>query len=89
VSTESLALTAADALALALHLSLPALGACLAAGLIVGFLQSATQTQDASIGFLPKLAAVSGALLLTRAVAGEQLMQFCSQVLRHIASVAH
>ena len=89
MTTDSLTVVAADALALALRLSLPALGACLAAGLVVGFLQSATQTQDSSIGFLPKLAAVSGALLLTRAVAGEQLLHFCSQVLRHIASVAH
>lgn len=88
MDSASLTQLGADALALALRLALPALGACLLAGVVVGFVQGATRAQDASLGFLPKLAAVSGALLLSRAFLGHELSVFCAQIFQHIAAVS-
>jgi len=40
----------------------PILGAALAVGLFIGILQAATQIQEMTLSFIPKLAAVAGVL---------------------------
>ncbi|MDH5675412.1 MAG: flagellar biosynthetic protein FliQ [Myxococcales bacterium] len=67
---------ASEALALSLWLSAPVLGACLVMGLLSGLLQGATQVQDASLGFVPKLAAAAAALLLGGGWMAHQLVSF-------------
>ncbi|MEM9194452.1 MAG: flagellar biosynthetic protein FliQ [Myxococcota bacterium] len=73
---DQLGLLATEALSLALLLSAPVLGASLGAGLIMGMLQTATQVQDHSLTFVPKVAAVGAALLLGGAWMGSELLSF-------------
>ncbi len=42
----------------------PILGAALAVGLFIGILQAATQIQEMTLSFIPKLAAVAAVLFL-------------------------
>jgi flagellar biosynthesis protein FliQ len=58
-----------QALLLALTLSLPVLAVALLASLLMGFVQSLTQVQDASLSHLPRLVAVG----LVLAWAGPQM----------------
>lgn len=64
------------ALWLSIALSAPLVGLALAVGLLVGLLQAATQIQEFTLSFAPK---VIGVLLLLSLLApwiGEQLVQF-------------
>ena len=79
---------AADALRLALTLSLPALAASLAIGLALALFELITQGQDANLSFVPRLLAVSLILFATRELLSSQLLSFTSDVFRSIALVA-
>jgi flagellar biosynthetic protein FliQ len=50
---------------LATKLAAPVLGVSLAIGLFIGLIQSATQLQEQTLAFVPKLAAVAIVLVLT------------------------
>lgn len=76
------------ALRLSLSLALPMLLAALVVGGLVAFFQAATQAQDASIGFVPKLCAVGLAIFLSAGSASQQLQQFATRVFSSIAEVA-
>ena len=65
-----------EAILLALALSGPPLLAALAVGLATGVLQAATQVQEPSVGVLPRVAAVLGALLLAGPWIGARLVRF-------------
>jgi flagellar biosynthesis protein FliQ len=54
---------AQSAILLALQISMPLLGISLAVGLAVSIVQAATQIQESSLSFIPKLLAMVGALL--------------------------
>ena len=56
---------ATEALALVLVLSLPVVGAALGVGLVVGILSTATQVQEQSLTYVPKLVAITLVLALT------------------------
>lgn len=73
-----------QALELAFWLSLPALLASLLAGAVSGLFQGATQVQDPALGFVPRLLAVSAALLASSAWMSERLLSFAAQVLREL-----
>ena len=51
-----------EALWLAVLLAGPMLGAALAVGLFISVIQAATQIQEMTLSFIPKLAAVAGVL---------------------------
>ncbi len=53
-----------DALWMTVLLAGPLLGAALAVGLLVGILQAATQIQEMTLSFIPKLLAVVVALFI-------------------------
>lgn len=89
MNDAALALLASDALYLALRVAAPAVIACVVAALLIGLFQASAQSHDPSVGFVPKLAAVAAALLLSRAFMGDELMQFSAQVFQHVAQVAH
>jgi flagellar biosynthetic protein FliQ len=50
---------AVQAILLATKLAAPILGVALAVGLLIGLLQSATQLQEQTLSFVPKLAGVA------------------------------
>jgi flagellar biosynthetic protein FliQ len=66
------------ALQLALLIAAPALCASALAGLLTGLVQSATQVQDPALSFVPRLLAVSAALLLAGAWMIGELVAFTS-----------
>jgi type III secretion HrpO family protein len=82
---DGIAHFAIEALALTLLLSAPALGAAFAVGLVSGLLQTATQLQDATLSFVPRLLAVAGALVLGGAWMGAQLLEFTRQLWTNLA----
>lgn len=58
------ALAGREALWVGLQIGGPLLGLMLAAGLAVAVLQALTQVNEATLGFLPKVAVLAAALLL-------------------------
>ncbi len=70
---------AREALVLVLVISAPPLGAALAVGLVTGVLQAATQVQEQSIGVVPRLAAVLGALAVAAPWIGARAVRFAAE----------
>ena len=71
-------------LLLVLMLSLPALIAGAAVGVIVGLFGAATQINDATLTFLPKLVAVALVIVIFGAWGGQTLVRFASELWRAI-----
>ena len=65
-----------EGLLLALLVSAPPLLASLLVGFIVGIVQAATQIQDQTLAFVPKLVVVVATLLALGPVLGTQLVRF-------------
>lgn len=70
-----------EALVVALLVSGPPLGAALLVGAVTGVLQAATQVQEPSIGVVPRLAAVLGALALAAPWIGARVARFAAECL--------
>lgn len=81
---SELSLLLGEALSLALVVSAPALGAALAVGAIVAFLQAATQVQDPTLSFVPRVAAVAAALVASGAWMAERLVAYTGELWRHL-----
>lgn len=81
---EQLTHHVAEALQLALWLSLPALAAAVVAGLASGLMQAATQVQDPALSFVPRLLAVSAALIAGGTVMQAKLVAFAGALLREL-----
>lgn len=77
-----------EALLLALLVSAPPLGAALVVGTVTGVLQAATQVQEQSLGVVPRLAAVLGALALTAPWIGARVVRFAAACLELVPRVA-
>jgi flagellar biosynthesis protein FliQ len=73
-----------EALFLAVLLSAPAVLAALLVGLLVGALQAATQIQEPTLTFAPKLVAVLVALAVSGPWIGHQLVNFSRGLLELI-----
>lgn len=80
-SLDRLTLLGQDALWLALVVSLPAVAVAALVGLVVAALQAATQIQDATISHLPRLLAVTLALILVGPWMGAQIAAFAARAL--------
>lgn len=78
-SLDRLTLLGQDALLLALVVSLPAVAVAALIGLVVAALQAATQIQDATISHLPRLLAVTLALILVGPWMGAQIAAFAAR----------
>lgn len=76
-----------DALWLAIQLGGPPLAASLAMGLVVSILQTATQINEASLVFLPKIAAVVAILLATSGFMIDSLRHFSHMLFAAIMQV--
>ena len=70
-----------EALLLALLVSVPPLAAALLTGLVTGVLQGVTQIQDQSLGAVPRIAAVLGALVVAGPWIGSRLAAFAVEAL--------
>lgn len=79
---------AREALLLALLASAPPLLAALLVGVVAGVLQAATQVQDASLGVVPRLAAVLVALGMAGPWMGARLARFAARCLELLPGVA-
>lgn len=71
---------ARQAIELTLAVSLPTLGVGLGVGVIVSILQAATQIQEATLTFVPKIIAVFVALLITFPWAMDKMITFTRDV---------
>jgi flagellar biosynthetic protein FliQ len=72
---------AREGLLLVLLLSAPPLLASLVVGFVVGVFQAATQIQDQTLGFVPKLIVVMLVLAAMGPVLGAQLVRFTQSLL--------
>lgn len=70
-----------EGLLLVILLSAPPLLASLLVGFLMGVFQGATQIQDQTLAFVPKLIVVVGVLLALGPVLGSQLLRFTQAVL--------
>jgi flagellar biosynthesis protein FliQ len=77
-----------EALLLALLVSAPPLLAALLVGAVTGVLQAATQVQEQSLGVVPRLAAVLGALALFAPWIGARVVRFAAECLELVVRVA-
>jgi flagellar biosynthetic protein FliQ len=76
-----------EGLVLVLLLSAPPLVASLLVGFVVGLFQAATQIQDQTLAFVPKLVVVMLVLVAMGPVLGAQLVRFAQALLLAIPSV--
>lgn len=67
-----------DALWLAVLIAAPVLGALLAVAVIVGVLQAATRIPEATLSFVPRLAAVVLVLALLGGWMGDRMVDFAA-----------
>jgi len=76
-----------EALTILFAVSLPLLLVGLAVGVAISLVQAATQVQEASMVFVPKLLAIAATFWVTAPWASEKLVTFCRQVFEHIGQV--
>lgn len=77
-----------EAILLVLLVSGPPLGAALLVGLVTGVLQAATQVQDPSVGVVPRLAAVLGALAVAAPWIGARVVRFAAHCFELVPRIA-
>lgn len=70
-----------DALILVLLLSAIPLGASLVVGLFISVIQAATQIQEMTLSFVPKLLTIAAVLFLFGDWMGQQLIEYCHAML--------
>jgi len=88
VTDPTLLHVAREALVLGLLLSAPPLCAALLVGLLTGVAQAATQVQEPSLGVVPRLVSVLGALLIAGPWIGARLLRFAGDCLTLVARIA-
>lgn len=76
-----------QALVLVLTLSMPAIVAATAVGLVVGLIQALTQIQDQTLPQAVKLAAVGAVIMLGGAALSAQLVRFTDDLFSRIAGM--
>jgi flagellar biosynthetic protein FliQ len=76
-----------EGLILVLLLSAPPLLASLAVGFVVGIFQAATQIQDQTVSFVPKLVVVVVIIMATGPVLGAQLLRFMHAALAAMPNI--
>ncbi len=77
-----------EALVVVLLVSAPPLGAALAIGLVTGVLQAATQVQEQTLGVVPRLVAVLGALAIAAPWIGARVVRFAAHCLELVPRIA-
>jgi flagellar biosynthetic protein FliQ len=80
---------AARTMTTAFWVTLPILAIGLGIGLLVSIFQAATQIQEASLAFIPKLAGVAFGLILFGPWVLDKLISFTTALLHGVATVGH
>jgi flagellar biosynthetic protein FliQ len=80
---------AQNALLVALKVSAPILGLSLLAGLLVSIFQAATQIQETSLTFIPKILAMAGALIAFGPWMLQTVLTFSRQLLIDLPRYVH
>jgi type III secretory pathway component EscS len=80
IPASSLVEYAQQALVLATLVSLPVIGVAAVVGLLVAAIQAASQIQDPTIAHLPRVLAVTGALVVLGPWIGMQIAAFAERV---------
>ncbi len=89
MSPEMIAGLARQALQVTLMISLPILGIGLLVGVAVSLLQAATQIQEMTLTFVPKIVSIFIGLLLLLPWIMSQLTAFTMEIFRQIPSLMH
>jgi flagellar biosynthetic protein FliQ len=76
-----------EGLILVLILSAPPLLASLVVGFVVGIFQAATQIQDQTVGFVPKLLVVVLIIIAVGPIMGAQLLRFMQAALAAMPNI--
>ena len=76
-----------EGLVLVLLLSAPPLIASMVVGFVIGLLQAATQIQDQTLAFVPKLVVVMGVLAAMGPVLGASLVRFTQALFLAIPAI--
>ena len=87
MSAHPLIAVAREALYLAVLLAAPMLLAGLVASLVVGLLQAATQVQEPTVAFAPRLAAVLLALAVAAPAIGREAVRFFQAILAALPGI--
>ncbi len=77
---------ARQAIELTLLLSLPMLGIGLIVGVIISILQAATQIQEMTLTFVPKILAIFLALLVSFPWLMDKMISFTTELIKNIPS---
>jgi len=78
-----------QALSVALMIAAPMLGTALLVGLIVSVFQAATQIQEMTLTFVPKIAAVVATLIIFGPWMMNLMVTFSENLLRNLPSFVH
>ena len=76
-----------QALMVILYLSMPILLTALAVGLLIGMFQAATQINEMTLSFIPKMIAVVVAILLAAPWMLQVIVDFTERLFRNIPSL--
>lgn len=78
---------AKNAIELTLLLSMPMLGIGLIVGVIISIIQAATQIQEMTLSFIPKILAIFLALLVSFPWLMDKMMTFTRQLIESIPNI--
>ena len=84
MTTDMVVALSRQAIALALFLALPMLGVSLIVGVFVSVLQAATQIQEMTLTFVPKILSMFIALLLAFPWMMEKMLNFTRELFMNI-----
>lgn len=87
MTPESVILLGQEAIKITVLMSAPILGSALAVGLLVGMFQAATQIQEMTLSFIPKLAMIALMLLLAGAWMINLAVDFTRRLFENIPSL--
>jgi flagellar biosynthetic protein FliQ len=87
MTPESVIQIGQEAIKITAMMSAPMLGSALVVGLLVGMFQAATQIQEMTLSFIPKLAAMATVLLLTGTWMIHLLVDFTRRLIENIPSL--
>jgi flagellar biosynthesis protein FliQ len=87
VNQDTVTQLAVEALAVSLKLSLPFLLAGLVVGLLISIFQAATQIQEVTLSFIPKIIVTGAVLVIGGPWMLDQMLGYTSDLFRSIPSL--
>ena len=78
-----------ETIIVAIKIAAPALLATMVMGLIISIFQAATQINEQTLSFIPKILAMTAALIVAGPWIMQTMMFFTSNILRSLPSVTH